>query len=98
MGNDSAVKYRRIAKAVVEADRVTNKTRHYRNGRLLPAPQSVEIVQLVPAAPGYYLLYFDSDGAEMTDTWHESVASAMEQAKFEFGLLPTEWAANDEVT
>jgi hypothetical protein len=27
----------------------------------------------------------------MTDTWHESLEQAMDQANFEFGLLPNEW-------
>jgi hypothetical protein len=52
----------------------------------------LRIVQL-PERPdaGYYLLYLDSEGMEMTDTWHESVAAAIEQAKFEFGLMPDDW-------
>jgi hypothetical protein len=40
---------------------------------------------------GYYLLYFDHDGTEMTDTRHESVERAMEQGEYEFGLSKSEW-------
>jgi hypothetical protein len=78
-------------KAAVDPRKVTHRTRHYRYGELLPAPDSVEIVELVPAAPGYYLLYLDKDGTEMNDTWHETIAAAMEQAEYEFGLLREDW-------
>jgi hypothetical protein len=27
----------------------------------------------------------------MNDTWHESIDRAMDQANYEFGLLPSEW-------
>jgi hypothetical protein len=50
----------------------------------------LEIVQLLPDS-GYYLLYVDEKDSEMTDTWHESIERAMDQANFEFGLLPSEW-------
>jgi hypothetical protein len=48
------------------------------------------IVELDPGG-GFYLLYLDDRGSEMTDTWHESVALAMEQAEYEFCLSPKEW-------
>jgi hypothetical protein len=81
--------YIRIARAQVDQARTTGKTRHYRD-QLLPPPQQLEIVQLPPDS-GFYLLYLDGNGAEMTDTWHESLEQAMDQANFEFGLLPNEW-------
>lgn len=82
--------YVRIATAEVDRSRITGKTRHYRGDGLLPPAQRLEIVQ-VPPDNGYYLLYLDEDGAEMTDTWHESIDRAMDQANFEFGLVPGEW-------
>lgn len=82
--------YVRIATADVDRSGVTGATRHYRGGRLLPPPQRLEIVRLPPAS-GYYLLYLDEDGAEMNDGWHESMEEALDQAHFEFGLLPSEW-------
>lgn len=53
-------------------------------------------MQLVPSAPGYYLLYLDCDGKEMTDTWHESVERAMDQATYEFGLIPEDWVKDHD--
>jgi hypothetical protein len=50
----------------------------------------LEIVQLPPDS-GFYLLYLDGSDGEMTDTWHESLEQAVDQANFEFGLLPNEW-------
>jgi hypothetical protein len=85
-----ASKYIRLAKAQVDPSRATGKTRHYRGGELLPLPRSLEIVQ-VPPDTGYYLLYIDERGAEVSDTWHESLDRAMEQANYEFGLLAREW-------
>ncbi len=40
---------------------------------------------------GYYLYYCDSSGVEMTDTWHESLEKAMEQAEFEFQVAKQDW-------
>ena len=42
-------------------------------------------------ATGFYLLYFDRRHIEVTDTFHETVKGAMEQAEFEFGIKPSEW-------
>ena len=43
------------------------------------------------AGDGYYLFYCDADGIEQTDTWHESLEGAQDQALFEFGVEPEEW-------
>jgi hypothetical protein len=77
----------RLATARVDQNRVTGKTHHYRGNGLQPPPRSLEIVQLPPDT-GYYLLYLDENGAEMNDTWHESLDRAMDQANYEFSLLP----------
>lgn len=42
--------------------------------------------------PGVYLFYCDDDWNVVTDTLHDDVASAVQQAHFEFGLLPFEKA------
>jgi hypothetical protein len=41
--------------------------------------------------PGFYLLYLDSSGNELTDTYHGSVEEAMAQADFEFEVNPSDW-------
>jgi len=78
----------------------TGKTRHTKGtwsddeglvrGPKLPAPHELVIAQL-PPDEGYYLLYFDESGKEITDTYHETLDRAMEQAKWEFNVEPNEW-------
>jgi hypothetical protein len=48
------------------------------------------IAQLLPD-PGYLLLYLDEDGEELTDTYHESLEKALDQANWEFNIEPDEW-------
>jgi hypothetical protein len=38
-----------------------------------------------------YLFYCDSDWNVLTDTWHENVEAARDQASFEFEGLETKW-------
>jgi hypothetical protein len=68
----------------------TGFTRHTRNGRPLPPPTELRIVQY-PGDPGYYLFYCDESGKELTDTYHDTLDSAYEQARTEFGVEPSEW-------
>src|SRR2546429_373327 len=80
----------------------TGKTRHTQatwsdsegliRGAELPVPHELMITQIKPD-PGYYLLYLDANGNEITDTYHETLESAMEQAKWEFNVEPNEWQA-----
>jgi hypothetical protein len=56
----------------------------------LPAPHSLMIAQLLPD-PGYYLLYLDESGEEITDTYHESLEKAFQQAEREFNVKPDDW-------
>ena len=80
--------------------RPTGNTRH-RSGYLteegelikgpdLPAPHALTIAQLLPDR-GYYLLYLDEAGQEITDTYHDSLEEALDQAKWEFTVEPDEW-------
>src|SRR5688500_12298327 len=80
--------------------RLTGKTRH-REGYIsdegelirgpdLPAPHALMIAQLSPD-PGYLLRYLDEDGEEITDTYHDSLEQALDQAKLEFNVEPDEW-------
>lgn len=40
---------------------------------------------------GVYLMRHDATGEELGDTWNADVAEAMEQARFEYGVVPDEW-------
>jgi len=78
----------------------TGKTRHtvgtwsadegLVRGAELPSPHELVIAQL-PPAQGYYLLYLDSSGNEITDTYHDSLEDALAQAKWEFNIELDEW-------
>ena len=74
------------------ARRVTGNTHHYRVGvgrDALPSPAYVEIE---PSGEGaFYLLYFNSSGECLTDTWHETIARAKEQARFELEIAEADW-------
>lgn len=59
-------------------------------GPELPAPHALMIAQLSPD-PGYLLLYLDETGEEITDTYHDSLEEALDQAKWEFNVKPDEW-------
>ena len=68
----------------------TGKTRHSHGAEELPPPTELKIVQF-PDDSGFYLLYFDQDGIEMTDTFHDSERDAMSQAEWEFNVLDDDW-------
>lgn len=68
----------------------THKTRHYQGDKMVPAPHTLKIVQY-PHDSGYYLLHFDEHDQELTDTFHNSIADAMEQATWEFHIQPSDW-------
>lgn len=81
-----------IVKEIVLAPHhaATGKTRHYTDGALNGRPVRLIIVRF---SDGYNLIHLDSQGGEMTDTFHESVDDATEQAAFEFSIKPEEWSS-----
>ncbi len=68
----------------------TGKTIHKRGGRELPLPAYLNVTQF-SGDPGFYLLYFDDQGNELTDTYHNTLSAALNQAEFEFNVVPTQW-------
>ena len=76
----------------------TGKTRHYigvlNDGRPtpmseLPAPAWVEI----SAEDGAFSLFrLDDQGVCLSDTWHQTLEEAEQQAAFEFGVASGDWA------
>ena len=73
----------------------TGKTRHFSGGGLFRIPAELQVVEL-PGSPGYYLLYFDDSGREMTDTFHDSVEQAVAQAEWEFNVKGRDWLVYDD--
>jgi len=59
-------------------------------GKELPNPSELLIAQIEPDE-GYYLLYLDNEGREITDTYHSSLEEALAQAEWEFGVKTDEW-------
>ena len=65
----------------------TGKTRHIVNRVEVSDFAAVAIARFDEDPSGTYLFYCDRSWNVVTDTWHEDLASAVEQANFEFGLL-----------
>jgi hypothetical protein len=70
--------------------RATGKTEHRLGSKVLPKPHSLSVCQYVND-PGYYLFYYDAEGRELTDTYHDTIESALAQAQYEFGVDPRDW-------
>lgn len=68
----------------------TGYTRHYNGQEKLPSPAILQIVQFT-TDPGFYLLYLDASGQELTDTYHETREGAFLQAQREFQVKLDEW-------
>ncbi len=68
----------------------TENTKHTVNGIVVEPPTELRIIQF-SGDPGFYLIHYDEAGKELTDTYHESCAQAMEQADFEFGIANADW-------
>ncbi len=68
----------------------TGKTKHWIGGQEASPPAVVRIVEYAQD-DGYYLIHYDADDNEITDTFHESIADALAQAEWEFLLKPEDW-------
>lgn len=79
-----------VAEADIVAHPVTGNGRHYVNGALLSGERWLRIVQLA-GDTAFYLIHYERRGRELTDTWHETVADALDQAHFEYGLTCQDW-------
>lgn len=73
----------------------TGNTKHFKGQEELPTPHSLKIVRY-PDDLGYYLLYFDEQGNELTDTYHEQLEDAVSQAEWEFSVSAEQWTMVQE--
>jgi hypothetical protein len=64
----------------------TGETRHVAEGSAVEGLAALAIVRY-QASEGVYLLYCDADWKSITDTYHDDVDGAIEQARFEFGPI-----------
>ncbi len=68
----------------------TGRTHHYQGDAELPPPTELKIAKYADV-DGYYVLHFDADGNELTDTFHDTMEEALAQAEWEFNVRPFEW-------
>lgn len=69
----------------------TGAVTHHYGSEELPPPASLRIMSYSDV-DGFYLLYLDAQGDEMTDTYHETLEEAFAMAKREFTIDPADWA------
>jgi hypothetical protein len=86
-----------MIKLQAKVKRDTGYTRHYlakiengsvAKGEEFPSPSSVEIEE---TEDGFFLLYLDSKGACLTDTWYQALKDAKAHAKLQFGIGEEDW-------
>lgn len=77
---------------ILNKDRhVMENAKHYSNGDLLPRPTALSIAEYIGGSGGFYLFYLDETGKEQTDTFHDTLEQAFNQAEFEFNIKKNEW-------
>jgi hypothetical protein len=69
----------------------TGGTVHRQGGIVLPKAASLRLVQF-GGDSSVYLIHYDAEGKEMTDTCHETIDEAVGQAEFEYGVRKEHWA------
>ena len=73
-----------------EKHKATNKVQHFSDGNQIVDFKELRIVTY-ENDPGYLIIYFDSRGQEVSDTYHESLQQALDYARWEFNIEPLEW-------
>ena len=76
-----------LATAPAEAGTNTGNTRHMVGGDLANGRIARLAVAEYDDQPGVYLFYCDEEWTVITDTLHDDLASAVDQAHFEFDNL-----------
>ena len=71
------------------ASRTKHTVKDQHGSRDFPPFVCLEIVQ-DPRAESCYLFHISEDG-QIADTWHETIADAIDQAEWELGVRPDEW-------
>ncbi|GAB4093021.1 hypothetical protein [Flaviaesturariibacter terrae] len=84
-------KARTIAYLVLSDEfRGTGNTKHFIDGALVKSFASLAICQYLNDS-GYYLFYCDSNWNALTDTYHDTIEGAVEQAEYEFRGSSSGW-------
>jgi hypothetical protein len=74
-----------------ERHRFTAKTRQIVRGELMGAMGGLAICQ-PPGSQEFYLFGCDVDWNVVTDTWHQSLDEAKEQAEYEYEGISKTWS------
>ena len=61
----------------------TGNTTHYVDGKIFPEIKGLAVCQYQNET-GYYLFYCDDSWNDITDTYHDSLEDAINQAEFEY--------------
>lgn len=88
VGGAATVVYVRIG----EGHRPTGGCRHSVGGRELGPVAGLAIGQYARDS-GYYLFYCDADWNTLTDTYHDTLDDAKDQAEFEYEGVGASWKA-----
>ena len=68
----------------------TNNTEHYVGGQILQDIYGLAICKY-DQEEGFYLFYCDHNWSAITDTYHDTVEDAKDQAEFEFTNTSSTW-------
>jgi hypothetical protein len=80
IGGGRVVKYAEVTPDV----RPTNATQHILPTGIAGPAAALAIVDDKADTGGFFLFGLDAEGRVETDTWHESVEAALDQAAFEY--------------
>ena len=75
----------------------TGRTEHWAEGAIAARPKTLQICHYDGARDAFYLFHLDKHQKVLTDTFHETIAEAMEQARFEFEINPDDWTMVESV-
>ncbi len=64
-------------------------------GGMLPSPVALSITQY-DNDTGFYLFQLDRNGIEQSDTYHDTLQQAFEQAEYWFNVKKEEWKKMNE--
>jgi hypothetical protein len=73
-----------------ERHHVTGKCHHAVGRQVMGAAAGLAICQY-PGEDSYYLFYCDRQWNVVTDTWHETIKDALQQAEFEYEGVSATW-------
>jgi hypothetical protein len=72
----------------------TGNTRHVVNGKIADNIYGLAICQC-EGEEGYYLFGCDQHWYSVTDTWHQTIEDAKDQAEFEYTNIHHSWIKKD---